>query len=71
MLSTCVKNKRGPNTKPCGTPDTTGIDLEVAPFTTNLCLRFVKQLRSHDNEWEIFIITLDRLIENYGWGSAR
>ena len=34
-----TRNKIGPRTDPCGTPDVTGADAELSPSTTTLCDR--------------------------------
>jgi hypothetical protein len=32
-----IRNKRGPRTEPWGTPEKTGMELDVEPFTTTDC----------------------------------
>jgi hypothetical protein len=36
------KNKRGPSTEPCGTPDKTWADVDFAPSSTTFWFQFSK-----------------------------
>ena len=37
-----ARKRMGPNTDPWGTPDVTGIDDDLDPLTTTLCVRLSK-----------------------------
>ena len=37
MAFMCRENSKGPRTVPCGTPDTTGVQSDLTPFTTTRC----------------------------------
>jgi hypothetical protein len=39
-----MRNRMGPRTLPCGTPDSTSVHEEYLPFSTTLCFRPVSQL---------------------------
>ena len=69
------RNKSGPNTEPCGTPDTAGSQSELRPSTTTLCWRLCKWdlNQPSKSEWKpkdcsLWIInsweTLQKLLKN-------
>ena len=37
MSFMCRETNKGPRTVPCGTPDTTGAQSDLTPFTTTRC----------------------------------
>ena len=43
------KNSSWPRIEPCGTPESTGVQLEAQPFMTTRCLHWVKKALNHYN----------------------
>ena len=47
MSPMSTKNKSGPRTDPCGTPDLTYAGILFIPLTTTACLRLVRKACNH------------------------
>ena len=56
-----IKNKRGPRTDPCGTPDRTWVSGDEAPSTTTYCFLLVRYEATHWMIWGSRLISFSLL----------
>ena len=47
----CSRNSKGPRTVPCGTPESTLVEVEDIPSTTTHCVRSRRKAAIHVHVW--------------------